>query len=643
MAEDQAYWFREYDTATREKYAKSGVALPDGSFPIPDVAALHDAMQSIGRAKDQAEAKAHIRSRAKALGAEDQLTDAFKASEPDTSDVHVNAPVNSELQTQRPTWHFLTRLRDRLKGKISSTEFDEAVRHARGYAGGKTRAENRQVSTMGSDWAYSPEGPGDESAYLADSALADTDGDNDADDMAQPKLEKADKRVNYREAKALGETCGDCRFFCEDDGACRIVEGFIRSDGVCDLQSPLVTDFNEPQIFTFGEPLVFMQPPEWIPYLPKPGSYKHPSYGQVVITPERNQRFVSNFKTAVYQEELPIDAEHQSKLSGACGYVTDMRMNGDGSVDAKPRWTDRGTALLAADRFTSFSPEFYDEWTDPATGHVHKDVAIGGALTTRPFFKSKSLRPLAASEHVLVGWFAPREQEQQMAEATHPFDGDHSHEHAAYDGADDNGDGQHTHEHSHSDDGNHEHTHTGAMMANESGQAAAATPQNYAEQIDKLQRENAALRLMTEGQASEQKRMAEVIDGMAKDARTKQFTDEVLGRGEASSARWYGEVERHVEFMETLHEAGLEDQLTQYIEQNRTHAEQLRTSGLFSERGRAGTSGAKSAEERLMSLVAAEEAEGTPPAEAMDKVMRENPQLYVEYSDAKSFNDGDRG
>lgn len=62
-----------YSRDVREKDAKSGVALPDGSFPIPDKNALSDAIHAYGRAKDKAAAKAHIIKRAKALGATDML------------------------------------------------------------------------------------------------------------------------------------------------------------------------------------------------------------------------------------------------------------------------------------------------------------------------------------------------------------------------------------------------------------------------------------------------------------------------------------------------------------------------------------------------------------------------------------------
>lgn len=69
---------RKFGQETREKYADSGTAMPDGSFPIPDKDALRRAIQSIGRAKDPAAAKKHICKRAKALGAESMLPDDWK-------------------------------------------------------------------------------------------------------------------------------------------------------------------------------------------------------------------------------------------------------------------------------------------------------------------------------------------------------------------------------------------------------------------------------------------------------------------------------------------------------------------------------------------------------------------------------------
>jgi hypothetical protein len=64
---------RAYSEDSRMEMAKRGMALPDGSYPIKDVADLRNAIQAYGRAKDKEAAKAHIIKRAMALGAEDMI------------------------------------------------------------------------------------------------------------------------------------------------------------------------------------------------------------------------------------------------------------------------------------------------------------------------------------------------------------------------------------------------------------------------------------------------------------------------------------------------------------------------------------------------------------------------------------------
>ena len=71
------YLKREFSQAERDSAASSGAALPDGSFPIHNKSDLKNAIQAIGRAKNPAKAKAHIRSRARALGATDMLPDSW--------------------------------------------------------------------------------------------------------------------------------------------------------------------------------------------------------------------------------------------------------------------------------------------------------------------------------------------------------------------------------------------------------------------------------------------------------------------------------------------------------------------------------------------------------------------------------------
>lgn len=76
-AEALAYVKREFSQDERDKLADKGHALPDGSFPIANVGDLKNAIHAIGRAKDPAKAKAHIKARAKALGATDELPDSW--------------------------------------------------------------------------------------------------------------------------------------------------------------------------------------------------------------------------------------------------------------------------------------------------------------------------------------------------------------------------------------------------------------------------------------------------------------------------------------------------------------------------------------------------------------------------------------
>lgn len=72
---------RKFNVAARKKAAKSGAAMPDGSFPIENRQDLSNAIRAIGRASNPAAAKAHIKTRAKALGATDLLPDDWKDSE----------------------------------------------------------------------------------------------------------------------------------------------------------------------------------------------------------------------------------------------------------------------------------------------------------------------------------------------------------------------------------------------------------------------------------------------------------------------------------------------------------------------------------------------------------------------------------
>jgi len=71
---------KDFSADKRKQLAKTGAAMPDGSFPIENTADLKNAIQAFGRAKDPAAAKAHIIKRARALGATGMLPDDWKAA-----------------------------------------------------------------------------------------------------------------------------------------------------------------------------------------------------------------------------------------------------------------------------------------------------------------------------------------------------------------------------------------------------------------------------------------------------------------------------------------------------------------------------------------------------------------------------------
>jgi phage I-like protein len=75
--ESLAEAFRDFNEKQRQKAADSGAAMPDGSFPIETEQDLRNAIHAIGRAKDPAAAKAHIKKRAAALGRADLVPEGW--------------------------------------------------------------------------------------------------------------------------------------------------------------------------------------------------------------------------------------------------------------------------------------------------------------------------------------------------------------------------------------------------------------------------------------------------------------------------------------------------------------------------------------------------------------------------------------
>jgi hypothetical protein len=71
----------KYDAASRREMADSGLALPDGSYPVADAEDLHNAIRAVGRGRHDSHAaiRRHIIARAHALGMDDAIPDSWNA------------------------------------------------------------------------------------------------------------------------------------------------------------------------------------------------------------------------------------------------------------------------------------------------------------------------------------------------------------------------------------------------------------------------------------------------------------------------------------------------------------------------------------------------------------------------------------
>lgn len=372
----------------------------------------------------------------------------------------------------------------------------------------------------------------------------------------------------------------------------------------------------------------------WMQITPRAGSsFSHPKYGTVAFNRAMADEMVRNFRSGIYQDHIPVDAEHDTKLSGALGYFRELRVRTDGAVEARLELTNRGEALRAADAFRYFSPEFFRSWTDPATERTYNNVLIGGAFTTRPFFKDQHLAPLAASESYTTWQMGgtPVDRWQKDDKGALILDKD--------------GNPQLTEEARKADEA--AATKASEEAARAAGEAAVTAfrdehkldEQGKPVEAKGESEDDDKTKSFSEQYPDEAKRFQEIE---AENARlrtaeqSRRFTDIVRGTGgsEDGARPFTGETERHVTHMVALAEKFGEDsdEFGHYVAREREHAEQLAKAGLFNERGSSGKGKAQSAEERAEAAVAElmKEDPDLSYGDAMDQVLSRNPELYGE-------------
>ena len=431
------------------------------------------------------------------------------------------------------------------------------------------------------------------------------------------------------------------------------------ADGGADLVSLAAAPSGRYRLFVdqrrAGDAAAAADAPAEVTVLPRPGTYRHPRWGDIRLTAERIARFVGNFNAGVYQSQVAIDAEHELKVSGALGWLKagTMRVAEDGTAVAPVEWTDRGLAMVEGKRFRYVSPEWYDAWTAPDTGREYRDVLIGAALTNRPFYKEPSLPPLVAASDGDLYPYLPQGIAGtipvfRFAEAADPAPADGGADPAGgVPGDDDEPD---------PDPGAVEDREGGMPEPNSNpgaaggagGDAGAVTAAQFSEMQATLARQAAeleALRSTSETQAEALRAATETANRLASERDARRFTDMALGRGGEGDGgpRWFGEPERHVTMLTELARAFGEDseQFRAYVENQRSAAvaiaEARRQAGIFGERGSAQSGAGASAEDRVNAAVEALMAsEHIPYDAAFDRLMASDRALAREFSEERS-------
>lgn len=387
----------------------------------------------------------------------------------------------------------------------------------------------------------------------------------------------------------------------------------------------------------------FAEAPATIQVLPRPGKYNHPRYGEFVITSKDLQAFVGNHNNHVYQEQVPIDAEHQSKLSGAIGYYREMRLidAGKGGAEADVEWTDRGRELIASDSFKYFSPEWFDAWTDPASNKKISNVLVGGAITTRPFFKDKVLRPLVAgpTSYIAGEWEGEGEEPKTLIMSAMQFTEEEPEENSKKANLD-TGD-VHVNKPMMKPGGDDEDEHRDDEKKDKGGKQMADDPK-VVDDVTKAFVEEQTKQL-TEKLGEEQglrKAAEERLAKLETQAQTRRFNDIITGRDAEGdgSPPFPGEHAPHLTMMALVaKEFGEEsEQFKVYIAQQRSIAKQMREAGLFQEAGASGGGtqvGARTAKKQFDEAVTAwmEANPGKNKGDAVQAVSDAQPNVYAEY------------
>jgi len=95
------------------------------------------------------------------------------------------------------------------------------------------------------------------------------------------------------------------------------------------------------------------------------------------------EAFIRNW-TELGKPELPVDYGHD-EMGIAAGWISDLRIDGEGHLEALIGWTDRARAAIAAEELAYLSPTFAMDSMSPISGEQVGPTLYGAALLNTPF------------------------------------------------------------------------------------------------------------------------------------------------------------------------------------------------------------------------------------------------------------------
>lgn len=221
---------KSFTAEQRQEMARSGEALTDGSYPIPDREYLERAIHAVGRGKNNSHGaiRAHIVKRAKALGAESLLPDTWEdvTKEADMPETETTVPIKKDDGTwdlsgvpeeQRTAFEAILKSHDdelaelRKQAEVEQTKAEEALKIAKAEQETRLTREFVEKSAGLAQLAKSDDEFG---VVLRDIAKAEQDGHLAEGTYA--KLETVLKAANeqiekgdlYAETGRTGTTAG---------------------------------------------------------------------------------------------------------------------------------------------------------------------------------------------------------------------------------------------------------------------------------------------------------------------------------------------------------------------------------------------------------------------------------------------------